>query len=96
MWVSCGCVRDCGVCRCSQSVVYSEDTMEEALKRVKSMSADMGGTEILQPLKHIYSQPCYPDHPRQVQHSHTLTDSFRKTNRSLTPLSSSLSALHLH
>ncbi|KTF72981.1 hypothetical protein cypCar_00044038, partial [Cyprinus carpio] len=49
-----------------QSVVYSEDTMEEALKRVKSMSADMGGTEILQPLKHIYSQPCYPDHPRQL------------------------------
>ncbi|XP_016115035.1 von Willebrand factor A domain-containing protein 5A-like [Sinocyclocheilus grahami] len=49
-----------------QSVVYSEDTMEEALKRVKSMSADMGGTEILQPLKHIYSQPCYPDPPRQL------------------------------
>ncbi|XP_016115658.1 von Willebrand factor A domain-containing protein 5A-like [Sinocyclocheilus grahami] len=49
-----------------QSVVYSEDTMEEALKRVKSMSADLGGTEILQPLKHIYSQPCYPDHPRQL------------------------------
>uniref|UniRef100_A0A672LUM2 von Willebrand factor A domain-containing protein 5A-like n=1 Tax=Sinocyclocheilus grahami TaxID=75366 RepID=A0A672LUM2_SINGR len=48
------------------SVVYSEDTMEEALKRVKSMSADLGGTEILQPLKHIYSQPCYPDHPRQL------------------------------
>ncbi|XP_048015794.1 von Willebrand factor A domain-containing protein 5A-like isoform X1 [Megalobrama amblycephala] len=49
-----------------QSVVYSEDTMEEALKRVKNMKADMGGTEILQPLKHIYSQPCYPDHPRQL------------------------------
>ncbi len=41
--------------------------MEEALRRVKSMDADMGGTEILQPLKHIYSQSCYPDHPRQVQ-----------------------------
>ncbi|XP_039517881.1 von Willebrand factor A domain-containing protein 5A-like isoform X6 [Pimephales promelas] len=49
-----------------QSVVYSEDTMEEALKRVKNMKADMGGTEILQPLKHIYSQSCYPDHPRQL------------------------------
>ncbi|XP_016399019.1 von Willebrand factor A domain-containing protein 5A-like, partial [Sinocyclocheilus rhinocerous] len=48
-----------------QSVVYSEDAMEEALRRVKSMSADMGGTEILRPLKHIYSQPCYTDHPRQ-------------------------------
>ncbi len=30
----------------------------------------MGGTEILQPLKHIYSQPCYPDHPRQVTAKH--------------------------
>ncbi|XP_067223040.1 von Willebrand factor A domain-containing protein 5A-like isoform X3 [Chanodichthys erythropterus] len=49
-----------------QSVVYSEDTMEEALNRVRNMMADMGGTEILQPLKHIYSQPCYPDHPRQL------------------------------
>ncbi|KAK2879272.1 hypothetical protein Q8A67_020063 [Cirrhinus molitorella] len=49
-----------------QSVVYNEDTMDDALKRVKSMKADMGGTEILQPLKHIYSQPCYPDHPRQL------------------------------
>ncbi|XP_048019133.1 von Willebrand factor A domain-containing protein 5A-like [Megalobrama amblycephala] len=49
-----------------QSVVYSEDTMEEALNRVRNMKADMGGTKILQPLKHIYSQPCYPDHPRQL------------------------------
>ncbi len=57
--------------------------MEEALKRVKSMRADMGGTEILQPLKHIYSQPCYPDHPRQVQH--TLTESFRKTKQRSCP-----------
>ncbi|KAL0154342.1 hypothetical protein M9458_050308 [Cirrhinus mrigala] len=49
-----------------QSVVYSEETMEEALSRVKSMNADISGTKILQPLKHIYSQPCYPDHPRQL------------------------------
>ncbi|XP_051545300.1 von Willebrand factor A domain-containing protein 5A-like isoform X3 [Myxocyprinus asiaticus] len=49
-----------------QSVVYSQDTMEEAVKRVQQMRADMGGTEILQPLEHIYSQPCYPDHPRQL------------------------------
>uniref|UniRef100_A0A673HWW5 von Willebrand factor A domain-containing protein 5A-like n=1 Tax=Sinocyclocheilus rhinocerous TaxID=307959 RepID=A0A673HWW5_9TELE len=49
-----------------QSVEYNQDTMDQALKRVKEMQADMGGTEILQPLKHIYSQPCYPDHPRQL------------------------------
>ncbi|XP_058623861.1 von Willebrand factor A domain-containing protein 5A-like isoform X2 [Onychostoma macrolepis] len=50
----------------TQSVEYNQDTMDQALKRVKEMRADMGGTEILQPLKHIYSQPCYPDHPRQL------------------------------
>uniref|UniRef100_A0A671KZ76 von Willebrand factor A domain-containing protein 5A-like n=1 Tax=Sinocyclocheilus anshuiensis TaxID=1608454 RepID=A0A671KZ76_9TELE len=48
------------------SVEYNQDTMDQALKRVKEIKADMGGTEILQPLKHIYSQPCYPDHPRQL------------------------------
>ncbi|KAL1247150.1 hypothetical protein QQF64_022526 [Cirrhinus molitorella] len=49
-----------------QSVEYNQDTVDHALKRVKKMQADMGGTEILQPLKHIYSQPCYPNHPRQL------------------------------
>ncbi|XP_073688694.1 von Willebrand factor A domain-containing protein 5A-like [Garra rufa] len=49
-----------------RSVVYKQKTMDKALKRVKEMQADMGGTKILQPLKHIYSQPCYPDHPRQL------------------------------
>ncbi|XP_048036105.1 von Willebrand factor A domain-containing protein 5A-like [Megalobrama amblycephala] len=49
-----------------QSVEYNQKTMDQALKRVKKMKADMGGTEILEPLKHIYSQPCYPDHPRQL------------------------------
>ncbi|XP_051967942.1 von Willebrand factor A domain-containing protein 5A-like isoform X2 [Xyrauchen texanus] len=49
-----------------QSVVYSQDTMEEAVKRVQEIRANMGGTEILEPLKHIYSQPCFPDHPRQL------------------------------
>ncbi|XP_048013466.1 von Willebrand factor A domain-containing protein 5A-like isoform X2 [Megalobrama amblycephala] len=49
-----------------QSVEYNQKTMDQALKTVKKMKADMGGTEILEPLKHIYSQPCYPDHPRQL------------------------------
>ncbi|KAA0724671.1 von Willebrand factor A domain-containing protein 5A [Triplophysa tibetana] len=49
-----------------QSVVYNQDTMDQALKKVNEMGADMGGTKILQPLKHIYSQPCYPEHPRQL------------------------------
>ncbi|XP_061916050.1 von Willebrand factor A domain-containing protein 5A-like isoform X3 [Entelurus aequoreus] len=48
------------------SVEYSEKTMEEALKKVKEMQANLGGTEILQPLKHIYNQPCIPSQPRQL------------------------------
>ncbi|XP_051740410.1 von Willebrand factor A domain-containing protein 5A-like isoform X1 [Ctenopharyngodon idella] len=49
-----------------KSVEYNQDTMDQALKRVKEMQADLGGTEILEPLKHIYRRPCYPDHPRQL------------------------------
>ncbi|XP_061574903.1 von Willebrand factor A domain-containing protein 5A-like [Cololabis saira] len=49
-----------------KSEEYSEKSMEEALKKVEEMAADMGGTEILQPLKHIYSQPCIPNQPRQL------------------------------
>ncbi|XP_070761387.1 von Willebrand factor A domain-containing protein 5A-like [Enoplosus armatus] len=49
-----------------KSVEYSQKTMEEALKKVEHMGADLGGTEILEPLKHIYSQPCIPKQPRQL------------------------------
>uniref|UniRef100_A0AAZ1X952 VIT domain-containing protein n=1 Tax=Oreochromis aureus TaxID=47969 RepID=A0AAZ1X952_OREAU len=49
-----------------KSVEYSQQTMEEALKTVEQMEANLGGTEILQPLKHIYSQPCIPSQPRQL------------------------------
>ncbi|XP_039454047.1 von Willebrand factor A domain-containing protein 5A-like isoform X1 [Oreochromis aureus] len=50
----------------SKSVEYSQKTMEEALKKVEEMKADLGGTEILEPLKHIYSQPCIQNQPRQL------------------------------
>ncbi|XP_026183771.1 von Willebrand factor A domain-containing protein 5A isoform X2 [Mastacembelus armatus] len=49
-----------------KSVKYSQKTMKEALKKVKQMTADLGGTEILMPLNHIYSQPCIPSQPRQL------------------------------
>ncbi|KAL6474597.1 hypothetical protein MHYP_G00181580 [Metynnis hypsauchen] len=49
-----------------KSVEYTQETMDQAVKRVQEMEADMGGTEILQPLKHIYSQQCIPNQPRQV------------------------------
>ncbi|XP_061072865.1 von Willebrand factor A domain-containing protein 5A-like isoform X2 [Conger conger] len=49
-----------------KSVEYSQETMDQALEKVGVMQADLGGTEILSPLKHIYSQPCLPGHPRQL------------------------------
>ncbi|XP_062993646.1 von Willebrand factor A domain-containing protein 5A isoform X2 [Elgaria multicarinata webbii] len=49
-----------------QSVKYTQQTMSDSLKRVKCLNADLGGTEILRPLKAIYSQPCWEGHPRQL------------------------------
>ncbi|KAK2834561.1 hypothetical protein Q7C36_015262 [Tachysurus vachellii] len=49
-----------------QSVQYNQDTMEQAVQKVKEMQADMGGTEILPALEHIYKQPCISKHPRQL------------------------------
>lgn len=49
-----------------KSVQYNQNTMEKAVKKVKEIQANMGGTKILQPLKDIYKQPCIPNHPRQV------------------------------
>ncbi|XP_013129314.3 von Willebrand factor A domain-containing protein 5A, partial [Oreochromis niloticus] len=42
------------------------ETMAEALKKVEKMKADLGGTKILELLKHIYCQPCIPNQPRRV------------------------------
>lgn len=46
---------------------YTQDTMEEALRKVKLMRADLGGTEILAPLQNIYSTASIPGHPLQVR-----------------------------
>lgn len=57
----------------SNSVQYSQHTMEEALRRVKLMRADLGGTEILTPLQTIYRGPSIPGHPLQVRVGTDLT-----------------------
>ncbi|XP_051933646.1 von Willebrand factor A domain-containing protein 5A-like [Hippocampus zosterae] len=49
-----------------QSVEYGEATLADALKEVEQMGADLGGTEILRPLQHIYGQPQIPAQPRQL------------------------------
>ncbi|XP_059807553.1 von Willebrand factor A domain-containing protein 5A-like isoform X2 [Hypanus sabinus] len=49
-----------------KSVEYNQTSMQEALSQLKEIDADMGGTEILQPLSAIYTTPCVPGHPRQL------------------------------
>ncbi|XP_064338242.1 von Willebrand factor A domain-containing protein 5A [Camelus dromedarius] len=49
-----------------KSVKYDQHTMEEALRRVKLMRADLGGTEMLAPLQAIYGGPSIPGHPLQL------------------------------
>ncbi|XP_038179607.1 von Willebrand factor A domain-containing protein 5A-like [Arvicola amphibius] len=49
-----------------ESVKYTQETMEEAVKRVKDLEADLGGTEILRPLCDIYKAPSIPGHPLQL------------------------------
>ncbi|XP_072270088.1 von Willebrand factor A domain-containing protein 5A-like [Pyxicephalus adspersus] len=49
-----------------ESMEYTQESLEEAVEKVNQMSADMGGTEILEPLKKIYKTAGRPQHPRQV------------------------------
>lgn len=56
----------CPSIHCSKSVEYTQKTMDEALKKVKTIDANLGGTEILRPLQHIFSQTCIANQPRQV------------------------------
>ena len=47
----------------SKSVPYTKKNINYAMKKLDKFSADMGGTEIYQPLKKIYSwkkDPAYP------------------------------------
>ncbi|XP_076104765.1 von Willebrand factor A domain-containing protein 5A-like [Mytilus galloprovincialis] len=49
-----------------KSEIYSEKTLQKALSVQSKMDADMGGTEILEPLKKIYSETCKHGYPRQI------------------------------
>ncbi|XP_058036873.1 von Willebrand factor A domain-containing protein 5A-like isoform X5 [Ahaetulla prasina] len=49
-----------------QSVKYTQETMDTSVQRVKELRCDLGGTEIIKPLKAVYSQPCFEGHPRQI------------------------------
>ena len=50
-----------------ESQEYNEQTLEQAIRLQKTMNADMGGTEILGPLKHIFESMTRRDnYPRQL------------------------------
>ncbi|CAO2635484.1 von Willebrand factor A domain-containing protein 5A [Lemmus lemmus] len=48
------------------SVKYTQETMEEAVKRVKDLKTNLGDTEILRPLRKIYKTRSIPGHPLQL------------------------------
>ena len=56
----------------NRSVPYNEDTLGQAEELQRKIDADYAGTEILQPLKHIYKTPPIPGYNRQVGISHHL------------------------
>uniref|UniRef100_A0A8C7DZ83 von Willebrand factor A domain-containing protein 5A-like n=1 Tax=Naja naja TaxID=35670 RepID=A0A8C7DZ83_NAJNA len=49
-----------------QSVEYTQESMSTSVQCVKELDCDLGGTEIIKPLKAIYSQPYFEGHPRQI------------------------------
>ncbi|XP_028649381.1 von Willebrand factor A domain-containing protein 5A-like [Erpetoichthys calabaricus] len=49
-----------------ESVEYTQQTMESAVEKVKTMRANFGGTEILAPLRDIFGKACKPGYPRQL------------------------------
>ena len=48
------------------SVEYTQQSLDRSVLETDGMFANLGGTELLPPLKYIYSQPLLPGLPRQV------------------------------
>ncbi|CAM5156770.1 unnamed protein product, partial [Eretmochelys imbricata] len=49
-----------------QSVENTQQTKAESLQSLQLLQANLGGTEILEPLRAIYRSPCRDGHPRQL------------------------------
>ncbi|XP_068682454.1 von Willebrand factor A domain-containing protein 5A-like isoform X1 [Montipora foliosa] len=49
-----------------KSQQYNDENLKKATDLAQSMEADLGGTEILQPLQWVFSQPAVKGHPRQL------------------------------
>ena len=48
------------------SVAYDQSSLERGVQHAKGLEASLGGTEILSPLKHIYSKKPVPELSRQI------------------------------
>ena len=48
------------------SVPYDEKHLDKAIQHAQSMEADLGGTELLSPLKYIFGEKCRSGYPRQI------------------------------
>ncbi len=48
------------------SVVYNQENLDVAIQHAESLKADLGGTELLEPLQYIFNQPFVSGLPRQV------------------------------
>ena len=49
-----------------QSVPYSQETLDKATSHAQTMNADLGGTELLPPLKYIFGLKTLSGFPRQI------------------------------
>ena len=49
-----------------KSVAYDQGHLDVAIGHAVKLEADLGGTELMGPLRHIFSQPVIPGLPRQV------------------------------
>ena len=49
-----------------KSVPYNQENLETATAHARSIAADMGGTELLLPLRYVFFQELLPSLPRQV------------------------------
>ncbi|RXG68986.1 von Willebrand factor A domain-containing protein 5A, partial [Armadillidium vulgare] len=56
----------------SSSERYTDSTLQKTLELEESMDADMGGTEIFEALRHVYSKELVPGYPRQSYFSFIL------------------------
>lgn len=50
----------------NQSIKYNNENLKNAVTKIKKMSADMGGTEIYEPLDKILKNKVIEGYPKQI------------------------------